>query len=207
MLDTTKALEAGWRKAREYVDRNVSALGKKLSALGDRIADLEARQPERGPRGEDGAPGRDGKDADLNDVLRCVHEQVTSQVATAIKGLPVPKDGRDGRDGQTIQGPPGRDGDDGLGFDDMNIEFDGERTITLAFVRGDRFKSKSVTFPIVLDRGVHKPNQLYEPGDGVTCKGSYWIAKKPTTTKPGDDTSAWRLAVRRGRDGKDAHNA
>lgn len=63
------------------------------------------------------------------------------------------------------------------------------------------------TFPVLLERGVFKPGQTYAPGDGVTYGGSYWIALRVTDGRPGEGNSDWRLAVKRGRDGKDGRDA
>lgn len=51
-------------------------------------------------------------------------------------------------------------------------------------------------------QGTHEHGRQYRKGDFVTCAGSLWHANEPTTQKPGDG-SAWSLAVKRGRDGKD----
>lgn len=51
--------------------------------------------------------------------------------------------------------------------------------------------------------GVHDAGEAYESGDAVTHGGSLWIAKERTSAKPGAD-STWQLAVKRGKDGKDA---
>jgi collagen type III alpha len=56
----------------------------------------------------------------------------------------------------------------------------------------------------VIDRGVYKAGETYEPGDAVTWGGSLWIAQKQTDAKPDTPESGFRLAVKRGRDGKDA---
>lgn len=54
-----------------------------------------------------------------------------------------------------------------------------------------------------LDRGIYRPEQKYLKGDGVTFGGSWWIAQvDEPTDKPGT-SDQWRLAVKRGRDGKD----
>ncbi len=52
-------------------------------------------------------------------------------------------------------------------------------------------------------RGVHDPGITYERGNSVTHHGSIWIAKKATTAVPGTSTD-WQLAVKAGRNGKDA---
>lgn len=102
-----------------------------------------------------------------------------------------------GRDGETIKGA------DGLGFDDLSEELaDDGRTIIRRYIRGDEVKEFRHTFPVVLDRGVYKAEQEYTAGDGVTWAGSFWIAQKDTSEKPGDGES-WRLAVKSGRAGRD----
>ena len=102
-----------------------------------------------------------------------------------------PKDGRDGKDGA-----------DGLGFDDIDITHDGERGFKIAVVRGERRKEFTFHLPVVIERGVYKSGQDYTRGDAVTFDGSYWIAQKDTPTgKPGQSPD-WRLAVKKGRDGK-----
>ena len=51
--------------------------------------------------------------------------------------------------------------------------------------------------------GTHEQGRHYRKGDFVTYAGSLWHANEQTTQKPGDGP-AWTLAVKRGRDGKDA---
>ncbi len=103
---------------------------------------------------------------------------------------------------RTLARTPGPRGVDGLGFDDMEVVHDGERGFTFRFVRGAERKEFAFTVPVVLDRGVYKESQAYVRGDGVTWGGSFWIAQDETTDKP-DSGKGWRLAVKRGRDGKD----
>lgn len=121
---------------------------------------------------------RDGKDVDPASVERLVAEKVAA--------IPVPKDGADG-----------------LGFDDIEVIHDGARGFTLKFSQGDRVKVFPFSLPVVLDKGVYKADEEYEPGDGVTYGGSFWIAQEKTAEKP-DGGNGWRLAVKRGRAGKDA---
>jgi hypothetical protein len=56
---------------------------------------------------------------------------------------------------------------------------------------------------IVLDAGVWKEDTAYVAGDGVTLGGSFFIAQADTAAKPGKSDD-WRLAVKRGTDGRDA---
>jgi hypothetical protein len=101
---------------------------------------------------------------------------------------------------------PGPRGPDGLGFDDLKILHDGERGFTFRMERGDQVKEFSFKIPTVLDRGVYKETREtpYEKGDGVTFGGSFWIAQKDAPEgRPQDGNPSWKLAVKRGRDGKD----
>jgi hypothetical protein len=108
-------------------------------------------------------------------------------------------------------GAPGRDGvngADGLGFDDIVFEHDGERTITAKGVRGDRMKALGTfVVPVDIYRGVFIEGKTYERGDGVTWGGSEWHCHETTTSKPGEGSKAWTLKVKRGRDGKDGKDA
>lgn len=142
-----------------------------------------------GPQGEKGADGLHGRDG------LSVHGP---QGIPGEKGL----DGKDGRDGID-----GKDGVDGLGFDDMTAEFDGERTVTLKFMRGEIVKSWPIKFQIPLYRGIYDATKTYETGDTVTWGGSQWIAKQTTTSIAPDENSVagkktWALSVMRGRQGK-----
>jgi hypothetical protein len=173
---------------------------------------------------KDGADGKDGRDA--------TDAQVADAVAAYIKAHPVRdgKDGQsitpeqikallderaasweldfEKRAQAALEKaidrmPKPRDGKDGIGFDDFSWEFDGERTLrALSRVNGEEREHKFI-LPIVIDQGVYKDGQDYARGDGVTWGGSFWISQveKPKG-KPGQFNKDWRLAVKRGRDGK-----
>jgi hypothetical protein len=161
-----------------------------------------------GVDGKDGAPGRDGidgKSITVDDVLPHFHqafdkwaldfERRAQDIHTRLLStFDKPKDGQDGVDG--------KDGADGLGFDDLRVEHDGERAFTFIHERGERRKEFTFKLPVVLERGVYKADRTYDRGDAVTCDGSYWIAQKDAPSgKPGQSPD-WRLAVKKGRDGK-----
>ncbi|MET3899678.1 hypothetical protein ABIB57_003640 [Devosia sp. UYZn731] len=95
-------------------------------------------------------------------------------------------------------------GKDGLGFDDLTVEHDGERTMTLRFAKGDTVKEFPITMPVVIDRGVwvEAKAEGYAKGDGVTWAGSFWISQKDDNADKPDGGDGWRLSVKRGRDGK-----
>jgi len=119
-----------------------------------------------------------GNDADMPVILRAIDDKVAAL-------------------------PPPVDGVNGFGFDDLSVEQNGERSFVLRFTQGERTKEFSFDVPVVIDRGVYKDSATYQAGDGVTWAGSYWIAQRSTETKPDGPDSGWRLAVKRGRDGKD----
>ena len=78
---------------------------------------------------------------------------------------------------------------------------DGGRT--LRWILGDAVHE--IKTAIVLDAGVWKDGATYVAGDGVTLGGSFFIAQTTTTAKPGK-SDEWRLAVKRGTDGRDARS-
>jgi hypothetical protein len=104
----------------------------------------------------------------------------------AVDKFPVPKDGRDALD-----------------LDDLSVEHDGDGNVTLRFVRGELRKEFSIRLPRFKDCGVFREGVEHRAGDGVTWGGSFFIAQKDAPAgKPGESDD-WRLAVKRGRDGKD----
>jgi hypothetical protein len=102
-----------------------------------------------------------------------------------------------------VPGPPGKDGTDGLGFDDLSVDFDGDRTLALRFSRDGQTKVFPVALPYQRYQGVYHEGQTYSLGDLVTWGGSTWHANEATASKPGDGTKAWTLCVKKGRDGRD----
>ena len=93
-------------------------------------------------------------------------------------------------------------GADGAGFD--NIEaIEDDLTFGVRFGKGAAAKElrwAKATLADV-DQGVWKDGE-YKRGQAATFGGSYWLAKRDTSSKPGTDDS-WRLIVKRGQDGKD----
>jgi collagen triple helix repeat protein len=146
----------------------------------------------QGPLGEKGEPGAKGERGETG------------------KDGPIGPPGVDGRDGaRGEKGEPGRNAAD-LAMLQEQIE---ERIATLVksvsvtmagrmliFSLGG--KSYELKTALVLDAGVWKQGTSYEQGDGVTLGGSFWIAQRDTSAKPGASDD-WRLAVKRGGDGKD----
>lgn len=160
--------------------------------------------------------GKDGVSPTADDVRPVIEEVVARSVAA----LPKAKDGigvagaiidRDGilnltlSDGAVVKlgAVVGDAGNDGLGFDDLDVIDDGT-TFTLRFQRGEQTKEFTLAKPTLADcyRGVWREG-AFKAGDACTWGGSLWIAQRDTEAKPESD-DAWRLAVKRGRDGKDA---
>jgi integrin beta 3 len=143
-------------------------------------------QGERGEKGERGEPGMQGAVG------------------------PAGSDGKDGERGD--KGEPGRNAADLTYLQDYAAEqvarafktatvttSDGGRTLRWAI--GDAVHE--IKTAIVLDAGVWREGTTYVPGDGVTLGGSFFIAQAETSAKPGKSDD-WRLAVKRGSDGRDA---
>jgi hypothetical protein len=151
---------------------------------------LNGKDGADGLAGKDGAPGLNGKDG--AGVAGAVIDRTGGLVLTLANG-----------EAKALGRVVGADGNDGLGFDDMAVEYDGERAITVRYARGDKVKEMAIFMPVVIDRGVYKENTDYVPGDAVTWKGSLWIAQRNSRAKPDEASLEWRLAVKRGRDGRD----
>ena len=144
----------------------------------------------------------------LVEAIRSYIDPALDELHARLDVIPAPRDGRDGRDAEKAEagkdGKDGVDGRDGLGFDDLTVEHDGERTVTLRFAQGDRVKEYFLTFPVPIYRGVYQPERDYVRGDEVTFGGSQWHCNEATVEKPGDGSPAWTLSVKRGRDGRSA---
>lgn len=124
------------------------------------------------------------------------------------KGEPGGK-GEPGEPGEPgLRGPDGRDGRDGK---DGVASLDEIKAIASKAV-DDRLEAevqKRVAevvgaLPTMQYRDVFKQGQTYRAGECVTWAGSLWHANQETSDKPGNGSKAWTLAVKCGRDGKDA---
>ena len=181
---------------------------------------LDGEKGERGAPGEPGEPGEPGPAGIKGDS--------GPQGPPGLDGLTGPagpagergekgdpgRDGQPGRDGlhglQGERGPAGKDGRDGIdgkdgaGFDDFDMEYDGDRTLTFRCASGDRKKERTFVLPIGIYRGRYKAGEAYARGDEVMHGGgNIYRALRDTQAKPGDDGKEWSLAANRGRDGRD----
>jgi integrin beta 3 len=155
----------------------------------------------KGDTGERGERGADGKSVDPAEVERQISDAMGRMVGQwaldferraqdlfrqAIEKMPKPKDGRDAFE-----------------LEDLSLEHDGDGNVTLIFKRGENEKRLELRVPRFKDKGVYLPAETYRCGDGVTFGGSFWIAQMDSPAdKPGTG-DGWRLAVKRGRDGRD----
>lgn len=116
---------------------------------------------------------------------------VMSNGETRSVGRVVGRDGTDGQDGES------------LSLDDFTVNRIDERTIEIGFAKGGVSTSFELAFPVPVYRSAFRDGEAYEPGDMVSFGGSTWHCAKATGAKPGEGDD-WTLAVKRGRDGKDA---
>ena len=203
-MDLQTAFDAGFEAVKAYVDAEFGAIEARLTELETRRiekgdAGEKGPQGERGPAGEPGPPGPEGSKGTSGD-----RGEVGPQGA---QGPP----GNDGK------GEPGRDGRDAA---DLNVlrsyilehisaeisvacdcaaftSTDGGRTLTITFGG----KSHEIKTAIPLDAGVWV-ERTYVAGDAVSHGGSLFIAQTETAARPGKSDD-WRLAVKRGNDGRD----
>ena len=171
----------------QIVDTVKGYVSKTLAPVTDRLTALEKRLDAL-PLAKDGI-GVAGAVIDRSGSLILT----LSDGTTRDLGLVVGKDGEAGKDGR-----------DGFSLDafDASLADDG-RTVLLSFEQDDVKFIAEMAIPTIIDRGVYKAGETYAQGDAVTWAGSLWIAQEKTAEKP-DSGQGWRLAVKRGRDGKDA---
>lgn len=170
--------------------------------LRDRIVTLETRAA--GPSLADMAI------VDLRERLTSLERRVTDDATTkeigaireriAVMEVRAQMPGPPGQDGAN-----GKDGADGLGFEDLAVALDDERTMAVKFARGDQSKVFHVKLLHPIWRGVWTEGKSYDVADRVTWGGSEWHCNEATTSKPGE-SKAWTLCVKKGRDGKDGRD-
>lgn len=126
----------------------------------------------------------------FSDLTLAWERQVREATEKALDKIPVPENGKPGRDALELE-----DFDLSLG-EDM-------RTVTLSLKRGDVSVVKSVRLATVIDRGQYNSKNVYERGDGVSHGSSFWIAQADDPEGAPGTCDDWRLAVKKGRDGRD----
>lgn len=147
-------------------------------------------------RGEDGANGTTPASVDHFSLEEGNLIEHRTDGRSVLVGRVCGTDGKDGKDGAP-----------GMGFDDMEAEFDGDRTLTLRWMKDGRTIERSFHLAVPLYRGTWKEGQTYETGDITTYSGGMWVCRQPTEAKPGDGDetkTGWRLATKAPRNGKSA---
>lgn len=184
-------------------------------------AGVKGETGDRGERGDDGAPGpqgipgekgapgvqgEPGRDALQIDVLSAIDAAKAYPRGTwarhagglvrAYRNTDPIADGDLDRSGWEVVVE---------GVKALRLEMAGERGFRVVSELTSGTKSAmECAMPILLDRGRYSDEKAYEPGDVVDWSGSMWIAQEASTgVEPRPDAKAWRLSVRRGRDGKD----
>jgi len=179
------------------------------SAVAKAVADLpkpkdgrDGRDAKDGRPGEDGEPGRDALEID---ILPAIDEAKAYPRGTYANYA-----------GGTIRAfrttDPVVDGDvvaagwqvlwEGVRSLSFHAREDGRTFVFSALTTSGASFVQEVPTALVIYRDVFVSGRTYDEGDAVTWGGSTWIARKTTDTTPGDGND-WRLAVKRGRDGKD----
>jgi Collagen triple helix repeat (20 copies) len=175
-------------------------------AMGQRaLAEVRALSRIPGPPGEPGPEGKRGLRGEIGEKGERGEQGKQGMMGPA---------GIDGKDGERgAKGDAGRNAADLMllqEYIDQRLERMIEATTvttpdggrTLLWSLGGR-KVREVKTALVLDAGVWKEGSIYSAGDGVTLGGSFFIAQNNTSAKPGKSDD-WRLAVKRGTDGRDA---
>ncbi|HFI2225243.1 TPA: hypothetical protein ACHY14_000749 [Pseudomonas aeruginosa] len=130
----------------------------------------------------------------FSDLTLSWERQARETLEKAADRMPIPKNGENGRDALPLES-----------FD-LSLSDDG-RTVTVKMQAGDTILEKSVRIASVIDRGVYSAEKSYEQGDGTTYGGCYWIAQKDAPAGAPGASADWRMAVKKGRDGKDLRDS
>lgn len=188
--------------------------GEKGDAGEAGIAGPEGQKGERGPagdRGEKGQEGRDGRDG------KDGRDGEDGKDALEIDVLPMIEEGKQYRRGTfaTHRGGTWHARKNAVGFDDawhciMDGIADAEevtdgRVTTKTVTRSSGVVTKTVTkSAAMIYRGLFVRGSAFEVGDTVTWGGHLWHCEQDTAEPPSEQSKAWRLAVKRGADGKAA---
>lgn len=203
IADTVKEnVQAGIKTVSEKFEIRFKALEEKIDSIPAGEKGEPGKDGDPGKDGKDGDPGKDGASPSPDEVAKSMEglfskwaldfeRKADGILEKAVDRIPKPKDGVDGRDALEIENFELSLGDDG-------------RTVTASLKRGEVVIEKSIKLSTILDRGVYKDAQQYEKGDGVTYGGCFWLSQKDAPQgKPGSSDD-WRLAVKKGRDGRES---
>jgi integrin beta 3 len=157
---------------------------------------LDGKPGTDGRDGRDGAPGMAGRDG--------VDGAPGAAGRDGVDGAP----GAAGRDG--VDGAPGAAGRDGVLKGGLVVKRLDVRRYQLCWSDGTPMTvvdeagtpiESVIRFPVPIHQGVWRDATPYEEDDEVTEKGSVWLAKRDTTSRPGEGATDWQLIVKRGAEG------
>lgn len=90
------------------------------------------------------------------------------------------------------------------GVKELQVDMVDKRLSVKAVMSSGAFAEMVKELPIQIYRGVFKSDDPYHQGDTVTWAGSLWHCNVTgTKALPGDGSSDWTLAVKKGRDGRE----
>lgn len=170
---------------------------------------VDGKDGKDGIDGKDGEPGRDGRDGLKGDPGRDALQLEINPAIDPEKSYPRGTYAKHlGGLWRSFEATSGMKGWECIveGVAGMDISHDGRKFAVTTRLSSGVEVTKEVSLPVVIDKGIFRDGEAYEAGDGVTWAGSFWIAQKDSTAKPDTPDSGWRLAVKRGRDGKDGRN-
>ena len=169
----------------------------------DGVDGINGRDGSSGIDGRDGKDGRDGRDgADgvfKAPVMWQQGKHASGTLATHKNGLWYCNTDTDAEPGEKHWNLLS------AGITNVTFRKVGDRGIECRSVLTDGSTATNVVeFPVPIYRGTFDENGAYEQGDMVTQSGSVWHADKDKLSRPSMVDSGWKLAVKRGSDGKDA---
>lgn len=90
------------------------------------------------------------------------------------------------------------------GVKELQVDMADKRLSVKAVMSSGAFAEMVKELPLQIYRGVFKSDNPYYQGDTVTWAGSLWHCNVTgTKAQPGDGSSDWTLAVKKGRDGRE----
>ena len=207
VADLTRALaDAG--RAHEDIERRLNestkdAERREASIVREaKMAALEVAASARGMDGAPGAAGRDGKDGSIGvpDKWLPGTEHLRGSMVTHKGGLFV-----------SLSDTTSEPGEAGAwrcivaGLASVDVGSDGDQFHVEVRQSDGTVRRAQAKLPGVRYRGVWAEQNEYGAGDSVTQGGSLWVAERGKSLgQPGVGASGWRLAVKRGSDGKSA---
>ena len=166
-----------------------------ISYLEKRIEDAISSipEPEKGDKGDSPSPDEVAKamEGHFAKWQLDFERKADLILEKAIDRMPKAKDGVDGKNAVELE--------------DFSIELDNDgRTVKMLLKRGEDIIERCVKINAILDKGVFRDGEAYEKGDGVTFGGCFWISQKDAPEGRPGNTDDWRMAVKRGRDGRES---